>query len=114
MKKVLVVEDCESYQRIWSEELNGKVELVSAFSIREAEEKFAANPDIVAIVMDACVPGSEPTTPPLVRKFRTTFTGPMIAASSDEKYRKELMLAGCDYQSNKSGLPEVLCKILGV
>ncbi|MEK7645673.1 MAG: hypothetical protein AAB374_00995 [Patescibacteria group bacterium] len=88
--------------------------IVSAFSIEEAEEQFAANPDIVAIVMDACVPGDRPTTPSLVQKLRSTFTGPMIAASSMSDYRRRLLAAGCDHESVKEEVPQMLLEILGL
>ena len=113
-RKVLVVEDQDYLHDKWRRELDGKVVLVSALSIEEAEEKFSANPDIDAIVMDACVPGDEPTTPPLVRKFRETFTGPIIAISSLPEYRAKLVSAGCDHESRKDALPAKLLEVLGL
>ncbi len=112
--KVLIVEDKDYIQARWRQALDGRVEVVSAFSIKEAMDKFATNPDVVAIVMDACVPGEEPTTPPLVTKFRETFKGPMIAASAAPWYRKELMRAGCDHESQKDDVPQKLLEILGL
>jgi len=112
--KVLVVEDHKDWHDIWREELDGKVVLVSAFSIELAENLFVANPDIVAIVMDACVPGDRPTTPSLVRKFRSTFAGPMIAVSSMSDYRSQLVDAGCDYESEKGDLSQKLLEVLGL
>jgi len=113
-KKVLVVEDQDYLHDKWHRELNGKVVIVSALSIKEAEEQFAANPDIAAIVMDACVPGDSPNTPLLVRKFRRTFTGPMIAISSMSNYRAELVDAGCDHESTKDLLSQKLLEVLGL
>ena len=113
-KKVLVVEDEEYMHEIWRWELDGKVVLLSAVSVAEAEEQFTANPDIVAIVMDACVPGSLPNTLPLVRKFRETFKGPIIAISSNKSYRRQLVRAGCDHESTKNFLPQKLLEILGL
>ncbi len=116
VKKVLIVEDMEEFHVLWKGYLNdfsSEIVLLSAFSIEEAEELFSANSDIDAIVMDACVPGDEPNTQPLVRKFRKTFAGPIIASSSVEEYRKELIKAGCDYESeSKATLPEKLLEIL--
>ena len=87
---------------------------VSAFTTAAAKEKFDANPDIVAIVVDACVPGEVPNTGPLVREFRKKFTGPIIAASSVKKYRHHLRRAGCDYVSTKSDLPQMLREVLSL
>ena len=113
-KKVLVVEDEEYKYDRWRREFDNKVVLIFAPSIEEAEEQFTANPDIDAIVMDACVPGDSPTTPPLVRKFRQTFMGPMIAISSLGSYRRELIQAGCDHESTKDAMPTKVLEVLGL
>lgn len=113
-KKVLVVEDEKHWWGRWRRELDGKVILLCVPSIEEAEEQFAANSDIAAIVMDACVPGDLPTTPLLVWKLRQTFTGPMIAISSLGKYRRQLVQAGCDHESTKDALSAKLLEVLGL
>ena len=114
MKKVLIVEDEQNRYYDWHRELENKVVLIFASSFEEAEKQFTANPDIAAIVMDACVPGDWPNTPPLVRKIRETFMGPMIAISSYEKYREELLQAGCDHESTKDGMPAKVLEVLGL
>ena len=113
-KKVLIVEDEECKYDGWRRELDSKVVLLFAPSIEEAEEQFATNPDIAAIVMDACVPGDSPTTPPLVRKFRQTFMGPMIAISSFRSYSRQLIQAGCDHESTKDAMPTKVLEVLGL
>lgn len=101
----------EYYTRV----LAGKgIEVLNAFTVEGGAELFKTNPDIKAVVMDACVPGDEPTTLPLVLEFRKTFTGPMIAISGDHEYRRELMEAGCDHQSIKADLPDLLLKLLNM
>lgn len=112
--KILVVDDTKHWHFRWREELGDKVLIVSAFSIEEAREHFAANPDIVAIVMDACVPGDRPTTLPLVEEFRRTFKGPIVAVSSIPSYRKQLVIVGCDYESDKDYLSSKILKILSL
>jgi CheY-like chemotaxis protein len=114
MQKVLIVEDEKYRYDRWRREFDNKVMLIFAPSIEEAEEQFAASPDIAAIVMDACVPGDSPTTPPLVRKFRQTFTGPMIAISSVWEYRLTLVRAGCDHESTKDAMPAKVLEVLGL
>jgi DNA-binding NarL/FixJ family response regulator len=113
-KKVLIVEDQTWVHNHYHRKLDDKVSVISAFSIEEAETLFAANPDIAAIVLDACVPGNRPNTPPLARKFRSVFAGPMIATSSDKGYRQDLVAAGCDSESLKENLPEKLLQVLGL
>lgn len=113
-KKVLVVEDDESLYDRWRRELDSKVVLICAPSKLEATSQFIKNPDIVAIAMDACVPGNSPNTLSLVQAFRRTFTGPMIAISSLGIYRKQLIQAGCDHESTKEDLPAKLLEVLGL
>lgn len=114
MYTVLVVEDCVDYYEIWEKRLSPKVKLFFAPSIREAETQFANNPDgFDAIVMDACVPGDTPNTLELVREFRKTFEGPMLANSNSLDYQAQLLEAGCDYSSVrvKRDMPEDLLEI---
>ena len=113
MLKVLIVEDDRLQHEYYTATLGGKVEIIPVFSIEVAIIQFANNPDIAAIVMDACVSGTEPNTMELVRQFRKKFSGPMIAASGESLYRKQLIKAGCDYQSEKLNLPIKLLEILG-
>jgi len=114
MQKVLIVEDRRDYQAYYKRALDGKLDIIHAFTIAEAEAQFEANPDIAAIVMDACVPGGSPNTLPLVEKFRTTFSGPMIASSSAWKYRQILLKAGCSHETDKGDVPHILLKLLGI
>ena len=114
LKKVLVVEDVVNLHKAWHLLLEDRVQIISALTVEEAEEKFAANPDIVAIAMDACVPGNSINTIPLVQKIRATFLGPIIAISSSLEYQEVLIKAGCSHQSTKAGMPEKLIGILGI
>lgn len=107
--KILIVEDDARWHAMWNFE---DVEAIRAFSIKEAREKFLTNRDIVLIAMDACVPGDSPTTPPLVREFRKTFHGPIIAISSSESYQQILLNAGCDAKTTKDHLPQKVREIL--
>ena len=114
MLKVLIVEDEKRWQENYKQDLDDKVLIISAFTIEEAQRCFAENPDIKAIIMDACVPGDRPTTLPIVRKFRETFFGPMIAASSDPDYREDLVSAGCSHETPKWDAPKKLLEVLGI
>ncbi len=114
LKKVLIVEDLHFLQAEWTTILKDKVSIISAFTVKEAEEKFSNNPDIDLISMDGCVPGEEINTQPLVRKFRKTFKGPIIAASRSSVFREFLKEAGCDYECTKNELPKKILEILGI
>lgn len=120
MHKVLLVEDDEAIQVMWKDMCDllteGKQEivLISAFSLEEAETKFFVEAGITAVVMDGCVPGREPNTPPLVIKIRSVFSGPIIAVSGNQNCQALLMAAGCSHKCDKIDLPEVLIKVLGI
>lgn len=112
--KVLIVEDDVVFQGLLKIFLEDKVEVISAFTLAEAEQKFAADrSNFSAIVMDACLEKRTPDTLALTRKIRETFKGPMVASSASPEYQKELMKAGCDHEiCYKDDLPEKLLTIL--
>lgn len=113
--KVLLVEDDSLYRDIIKGDLKGKsLVILEAESIEIAEKLFAGNPDLAAILMDACVPGKCPTTLPLVEKIRETFQGPIIAISSDREYRQKLRMAGCSHSCDKHDAHLMLTEILGL
>jgi hypothetical protein len=111
--KVLFVEDEPLHFIFWAERLPKNIEIIQAFSIGEAREKFEKNPDFAAIVVDACVPGSWPNTHNLVSDFRETFSGPMIAISHLEPFRRKLLQYGCDHEAEKAEIPEKLLEVIG-
>lgn len=114
LKKVLIVDDDTSLQAQWREALDGKVELISAVSIAQAQELFNSNRRLSAIVMDACVPGNQINTEFLVKKFGESYHGPIIAISTMPEYRRRLILAGCSHESSKEYLTQDLLKILDI
>lgn len=116
MKKlVLVVDDETKRFDGWKIGLKGRVDVIFASSILGAREEFARHASkIAAIAMDACVPGDSPNTLSLVRQFRETFNGPMVAISGSPSYREQLMDAGCDYQSPKDEMPTKILEVLGL
>jgi DNA-binding NarL/FixJ family response regulator len=110
--KILIVEDDEALQSCFELELQDSARILAAFSLQQARKQFAQNPDIAIIVMDACVPGNHPTALPLVREFREQFQGLIIAVSSIDHYRKELLAAGCDQECDKSDVGETVLRLL--
>ncbi len=110
--KVLIVEDDAQWQRIYKRELNEICEVIIAETVEAGERLFAANPNVTLIIMDACVPGDEPTTLELTQKIRKTFKGPMIGASSVFNYRSALLEAGCDYSGDKGTVARTMVKEL--
>lgn len=112
--KVLIVEDDKKLQRLFCIWLEDYFEVLSAFTIQEAEELVTKHPDIAAVAMDGCVPGDELNTAPLTKKIRAGFSGPIIAISSVADYRLRLITAGCDYWCEKLELETILKKIFEV
>lgn len=101
LQKVLIVEDDSFFMRIMAERLSGKAEVLQATTLGVGEQIFDQNPDLALILMDACVPGDRPNSMPLVQKIRRSFTGPIIATSSDPRFRKILLQAGCNHEADK-------------
>lgn len=121
MQKILLIEDGEKILNCWKRWFEvllkkDKLLLIFATSISEAREKFKLNPDVVLIVVDGCIEGSDerPNTQELVIEFRKTFTGPRVAQSGDEEYMEILQKAGCDYQCRKEDVPQMVVDILGL
>jgi len=112
-KKILIVEDDELLQLAWKRLIlaTTPMEVIQAFSIKEAEIVFNENRDLSVIAVDACVPGDEPNTIDMIRQFRKTFTGPMIAISSRDDFNQILMLAGCDHEIGKGKLVKKIKEI---
>jgi len=112
MKKVLIIEDGAVFQGLWEMELEGKVLLFQAVSIEEAKNIFYQNPDLSIITMDACVPGDEPNTLPLVKEMRETYSGLIIATSSDDNFCESLIKAGCNYGISKENVAEEILRVI--
>jgi DNA-binding response OmpR family regulator len=104
MRTILVIDDdplVVEYLRVFVE--NRNIEFVAVQTIEEAERVFENKGELfAAICIDACVPGNKPNTVQLAKKIRSNYRGPMIAISSVEKYRLDLMrYGGCSHQSPK-------------
>lgn len=113
-KVVLVVEDKIRYLNLIVAALGQDVECLEAMTIPEAEELFAANRDrIDAIILDACVPGDDINTVPLLRLFRSSgFAGPIVASSSSPHFGHTLVREGCDVAATKHACASVARRLL--
>lgn len=115
LPKILIVEDIEKDVRHWERKLDGKVEVIWASNLQDGEKLFNDNSDIVLIVMDACVPGDEPTTMPLIEKIRQAgFEKPIIAKSSIPSYRKKLLEAGASHSVDFFNVPSLIAELLNI
>jgi len=98
-KKILVIEDYTLIQTLIKVALPSDVELVQAFTLKEAEEKFDTEKGITHIFVDFNLHGEN--TKLLVIEMRKIFSGPIIAISSVDDSNKILKEAGCNYSINK-------------
>src|SRR5213075_2951108 len=98
MKKVIfVVEDDRSLQKAWQNwwaAFDYNIEVVSAYTLEEAESLWREGGKKDIVIMDGCLDGNNYNTSYLIREIRQTFTGPMIAASASPELRKLMMQAG--------------------
>lgn len=102
MIKILIVEDQNILQVTTREILEPLgMEVFSALTQEQARAMFPLRQwDL--IFMDACVPGGRINTVDLVKEFRQTYSGPMVASSGDPSFNERLREAGCDYECAKS------------
>ena len=113
--KILVVEDDTYVQDVYRRKLTANFDLLQATTLNEGERLFQENRDeIVLVVMDACVPGGQPNSIPLVEEIRKSFDGPIIASSSDEDYRKILVHAGCSHEAPKYEVSKLIHQLFKI
>ena len=120
MKKILFVEDNKMMTDLYKDLLGDKFALVIAISIVEAEHAFKKHPDISVIVLDGFVFDNRDSKTPdtstheLLKKFKETFKGVIIASSSDPVARKKMILLGCDHECEKWDVPKKVFEIIGL
>jgi hypothetical protein len=108
--KILVIEDEALIQFAIEMSLPSDVELVQAFTLAEAEEKFATEEDITHIFVDFDL--YKKTTELLVIEIRKIFSGLIIAISSDDDSNRILKKAGCNYSVKKGAVAEHILELL--
>ena len=116
--RILMVDDSRSVQSALIHLLKRDrkdIAVTSAFTIEEAEAIVAQDLSFDLIIMDCCVPGGSPNTRPLVEKIRQTYTGPMIAISTEPLFSQALVGPGlCSHQSEKGRLLDKIAEVLGI
>ena len=118
LPRVFVVDDDRMLHKVLIMKLGRGMTILSAHTLGEARNLFAAYPDIRLIVLDGCLLRSSlqakmPDTLPLVGEFRKTFRGPIVAASSNPNFRQMMMGAGCDHEcEDKDLLAQVIERLV--
>jgi len=113
--KVLVVEDDDRDFEEIRKGFDDRFEILWGKTLQEGEVIFTDNQDICLVIVDACVPGSRPTSMPLVKKICASgFTGAIIAVSGQEYFSKMLLKFGATHETAKWQAPALAIKILGL
>ena len=85
-----------------------KISTVSAITLEELYAKFDEFFEYIdVIILDGCIPGNDLNTVEFIAHARERgFGGFIIAASSLPAYRTQMLVAGCDYESEKEDAPK--------
>lgn len=108
--KILIIEDDESLMEAYEMALE-PIPLVLAKNIEAAQQAFREhNGEFTVIFVDGSVPKNNRSlemgdTEDLVREFRKTYLGSMIATSSRPDHRARLKIAGCNDECAKEYVP---------
>ncbi|MES2994883.1 MAG: hypothetical protein V4681_02550 [Patescibacteria group bacterium] len=115
MDSILAIEDSSFQLNKYREVLGEEFDVIFADCSRAARHYFKTNrQSIVAIIFDGNLSSTdpEPTTEKIVADFRTAgFTGPMFAATTDDRMEKLLLRNGCSHKLSKHNSPTWLKKI---
>lgn len=97
-KTVLIIEDGVVLQDSFKRLMSKKINLLQAFTCREAKEIFDKNQEKIDIIAFDWNIKSEWTTLDLIKEIKTKFNWTMIAMSNDDFLRNEQMEAWCDIE----------------
>jgi hypothetical protein len=135
MLKLLVVDDTTTLPQLVTRGFPGDAVVVHAQSIRQATNLYLAHtgPEVISggfdgIVVDSCVPGFTLNTDHLVSRLRNPsasawyrrptddfppYAGPIVGVSPSDRFREELLLAGCDAVCGRSDNPQQILEAFG-
>ncbi len=108
LPKILVIESDPKAQKEIQDTFDGIIEIIPAYSIRQAYRLFLTHQDLHSIVVNICVPGFcvpgfRPNTQRLIKKMRNTFRGIIVSVSSLSLYRLiPNTSVGSDYRCSKT------------
>ena len=114
---VLVADDRETMINLHAIQLSMYgIEYVTATSLLGLGAMFDTYKDeLDAIILDGCIPGNALNTLDFIKEARGRgFTQPIIAASSYEKYRAQMVEAGCSHEAPKELAADLVAELLGV
>lgn len=95
-KTVLIIEDWETLQLTFKRYMPKSINLLQAYTCKEAQEIFDKNQEEIDIIAFDWNIKAEWTTLSLIKGIKEKFSGVMIAMSNDDYLRKEQMAAWCN------------------
>lgn len=115
MFKILVVEDNEPDFSDMELGLSNLAVVFWAETLEKGEACFRENPDVDLIIMDACVPGNEPNSMPLIASILASgYTKPIIAISGMANFSRMLVTAGATHEATKQGVVKMARDLLNL
>lgn len=116
---ILIIEDDHSQLDTYATSLQFVAQVICADNLQVAGYYLDTLYDIRAIIFDGQVPetpggfGHGLTTLPLIQECRRRRPFSLrIAASSDERWRRRMVMAGCHQESEKSKVPDLIRSLL--
>jgi CheY-like chemotaxis protein len=111
--KILIAENENKWQNEYKLLLENKYQVLQAYNISQAAQLFTDNPDIVLIIMDACLNNQdEMDVESLVTEILKSFQGPIIAATNSDYCREKLLNIGCSQAAEKNKAVRLARRIL--
>ena len=110
---IFIIEDDSAMIRYFQENIkHSGTELLFANDLVGALSLFYRHKSkIVMIAVDGCLRSRSLNTISLIREIRKNFKGPIVAISSRQTYREQLLMNGCDYECEKNDLPKKITEI---
>lgn len=122
MTGIILIVDDEQRHLAWHQHhlANSGRTILSASTLDELDAAYNANrKEIVAIILDGCIPGNSITTRPFIQRVRRDmdageYTGLLVAASSSSMFRLEMVRLGCTHNFPKEFAAERTLHLLNM
>lgn len=112
---VLLADDLPEVLEGWVNTLTEYgIPCMTASTLEDLNRGFAMyKDDISAIILDGCIPGHEVNTIEFIKMARASgYTKPIVAASSSQLYRWDMVDAGCSHQAPKNWAAHDVAELL--
>lgn len=116
-KTVLIIDDDRATQELYRKDFRycPEVTIIPAYTLTDGYRLFSDTLIIDLIVVDGCVDDhNKLDSLHLIKYIRSLHTGDIIAASSSESNRLEMLKAGCNHQCDKKSVLLTAKELLGI